>query len=95
MTDHATTPDDTDDDALADAIADELEARALQDPVFCRELARAVKRAAKGEKHPSEMTQKELAAKWGITRRKLNREVLKAIRKLRFTPEVQSLKPHS
>lgn len=92
MTDPTPTPDAADDDdAVADAFAAELEARALRDPAFCRMLVRVVK----GEKRPAEMTQEELAAKWGTDRYTLNREVLKAIKKLRLYPEIQALKPQS
>lgn len=93
MTHPTATPDAAadDDDALAEALADEWVARAATDPKLHRLALRAVGLA----KEPAEMTQDELAARWGTDRHSLNRIVLKAIKKLRHYPEIQALKPQS
>lgn len=80
-----------DDDALAEALADAWVARAAADPALCR----LALRAAGLRKAPADMTQEELAAKWGTDRHTLNRLALHALKKLRLSPEILSLKSQS
>jgi hypothetical protein len=91
MTDHAATPDDADDDALAEALADAWVAGAATDPALCS----LALRAAGLRKAPAEMTQEELATRWGTDRHTLNRLALRALAKLRHSPEIRSLKSQS
>lgn len=86
-----THPLPDDDDAAAEALADAWVARAATDPALCRIALRAAGRL----KAPAEMTQDELAAEYGTDRHTLNRIAARAIQKLRFSPEIQSLNPES
>jgi hypothetical protein len=74
---------------LAGELADAWVARAEIDPAIRRLALRAVGHL----KDPADMTLEELAATHGTDRHTLNRIALKALRKLRFTPEIRDLKP--
>jgi hypothetical protein len=89
MTDDPTTSEPDDDDALADLLADEWVSRAATDPALCRLALRAAGLA----KAPAEMTQDELAARWGTDRHSLNRLALTALKKLRLSPEIRAIRP--
>ena len=86
-----TTPDHNDDDALAEALADAWIERAAQDPA----LRRLALRAAGLTKAPADMTQDELATAHGTDRSGLNRLALRALKKLRYSPELSALRPQS
>lgn len=91
-----TRPLPDDDDAAAELLAAELEARALRDPALRRLILRRL--ASEDDqpfKAPCEMTLDELAARHATDRFTLGRVAAKAIRKLRFIPEVRCLKPQS
>ena len=79
----------SDDDALAEAMADEWIARAQSDP----SIRRLALRAAGLAKEPADMTADELAREHGTDRHSLNRLALRALRKLRLSPEVRALYP--
>lgn len=78
-----------DDEALAEALADAWIERAASDPALCR----LALRAAGLRKEPADMTQDELAQAHGTDRHALNRLALRALKKLRHTPEILALKP--
>jgi DNA-directed RNA polymerase specialized sigma24 family protein len=77
-----THPDSTDDDALAEAIADAWVARAAAEP----ELRRMALYAAGLEKQPADMSARELASKLGVSERSLRRTASDALFKLRHHP---------
>lgn len=89
MTDTATTPADPSDDALAEALADAWVEQAAHDLT----LRRLALRAAGICKEPADMTQDELAAAHGTDRHTLNRLALHALKKLRLSPEIRTLRP--
>jgi DNA-directed RNA polymerase sigma subunit (sigma70/sigma32) len=61
----------TDDDTLADAVADALIERAMSDPSLRRIALRAAGLAPGPAKHPADMTAEELAAAHGVTTRRI------------------------
>jgi hypothetical protein len=85
-------PDD--DDAAAEALAAELEARALRDPALCRAILRRLQAPEPAAYKPAcDMSVDELAQRQGTDRFTLRRIANKAIHKLRLSPEIRSLKP--
>jgi DNA-directed RNA polymerase sigma subunit (sigma70/sigma32) len=89
-----TCPFPDDDDAAAEALAAELEARALRDPSLARAILRRLQTPEPAAyKAPAEMSLDELAQRQGTDRFTLRRIAHKAIHKLRHTPEIRSLKP--
>ena len=77
-----------DDDAAAELLADAWLAGAETDP----RLLKLARRAVGLLKAPAEMTIDELACDHGTDRFVLSRVAQRALQKLRFTPEIRSLK---
>lgn len=86
MTEPRPHPDD--DDALADALADAWIEQAATNPA----LRRAALRAVGLLKEPADMTTAELAREQGTDRHGLTRIAQRAIKRLRYCPELSHLK---